>query len=170
MFCCLQVFLAHNKRGSLNILSLFQVLSLEWSSGMESLRCVGRADITLTGSFADMILFPSAGTTRTNHKADVFVLTNPGQLHFYDDDSLSALISQHQQERKQSFAAITFPAVIPTNDPAMTVAKLMKLPSGEKSLKMLSEVLLYCKAGQPHKSVIFLLISNTLSFSSCSLS
>ncbi|XP_060674282.1 uncharacterized protein LOC107430890 isoform X2 [Ziziphus jujuba] len=116
------------------------VLTLEWSSGLESLRCVGRADITLTGSFADMILFPSDGTTRTNHKADVFVLTNPGQLHFYDDDSLSALISQQKQEKKQSFAAMEFPAVIPTNDPAMTVAKLMKLPAAENSLKILSEL------------------------------
>ena len=108
---------------------------------METLRCVGRADLTLTGSFADMILFPSIGSTRTNLKADVFVLTNPGQLHFYDDESLSAMVSQQWQEKKQSFAAIEFPAVIPTTDPALTVAKLIKLPVGENSSKILSEVL-----------------------------
>ena len=57
---------------------LVQVLSLEWSSGMETVRCVGRVDLTLTGSFADMILLPTAGATGSNHKADLFVLTNPG--------------------------------------------------------------------------------------------
>ncbi|KAK6118274.1 hypothetical protein DH2020_048060 [Rehmannia glutinosa] len=36
------------------------VLSLEWSSGMEAVKCIGRLNLTLTGSFADMILVPSA--------------------------------------------------------------------------------------------------------------
>ncbi|KAL8503177.1 hypothetical protein ACS0TY_022067 [Phlomoides rotata] len=36
------------------------VLTLEWSSGMETLRCISRMDLTLAGSFADMILIPSA--------------------------------------------------------------------------------------------------------------
>lgn len=112
---------------------------------METLRCVGRADLTLTGSFADMILFPSAGAARTNLKADVFVLTNPGQLHFYDDESLSGLMSQQQQKRKPSLPAIELSAVIPTTDPAMTVAKLVKSPPGENSSGILSEVLLSLK-------------------------
>ncbi|PQQ01050.1 uncharacterized protein Pyn_18909 [Prunus yedoensis var. nudiflora] len=83
------------------------VLTLEWSPGMGNLRCVGRTDLTLTGSFADMILLPSSGTTGGNHKADVFVLTNPGQLHFYDEASLSALVSQ--KERNPSISGLEFP-------------------------------------------------------------
>lgn len=118
---------------------LLQVLTLEWSSGMDTLKCVGRIDITLTGSFADMILLPSAGAIGSQKKADVFVLTSPGQLHFYDDASLSSSLSQ--QERKPSFSAVEFPAMIPMNDPTMTVAKLFTLWTGEDSLNTLSEVL-----------------------------
>ncbi|GJV89318.1 synaptobrevin, WD40/YVTN repeat-like-containing domain protein [Tanacetum coccineum] len=53
------------------------VLTPEWSAGMETLRCVGRAELTLSGSFADMRLLPS---TRNNHGADLLVLTSPGHL------------------------------------------------------------------------------------------
>lgn len=112
------------------------VITLEWSTG--TLRCVGRADLTLTGSFADMILLPNAGPMGGNQKADLFVLTNPGKLHFYDDASLSALISQH--ERRPSIPAMEFPAVVPSSNPSMTVAKLCRLPTGGDSSKALSEV------------------------------
>ncbi|GMN40348.1 hypothetical protein TIFTF001_009573 [Ficus carica] len=114
------------------------VLTLEWSSGMDTLKCVSRTDITLTGSFADMILLPSAGATGNHKKADVFILTSPGELHFYDDASLSSLLSQ--QEKKPSFNAVVFPAMIPMHDPAMTAAKLVTLPIGEDPLKTLSEL------------------------------
>lgn len=137
-FCCLIVACA------LNIFSmwLLQILSLEWSSGVETLRCAGRVELTLVGSFADMILLPTAGATGINQNASLFVLTNPGQLHFYDDASLSALISQ--QERKSSLSAVEFPAAVPTSDPYMTVAKLSFLHTGGNSSKALSEVLNFC--------------------------
>lgn len=124
----------------LNIFSmwLLQILCLEWSSGDETLRCAGRVDLTLVGSFADMILLPTAGATGSNQNASLFVLTNPGQLHFYDDVSLSALTSQ--QDRKSSLSAVEFPAAIPTSDPNMTVAKLSLLHTGGDSPKALSEV------------------------------
>ncbi|XP_030925506.1 uncharacterized protein LOC115952465 isoform X1 [Quercus lobata] len=112
------------------------VVSLEWSTG--TLRCVGRAELTLSGSFADMILLPNAGVMGGNQKADLFVLTNPGQLHFYDDASLSALISQ--RERRPSISAMEFPAVVPSSNPSMTVAKLSKIPTGGDSSKALLEV------------------------------
>lgn len=85
-----------------------------------------------------MILLPNDGPPGSNHKADLFVLTNPGLLHFYDDASLSALISQH--ERRPSVSAMEFPAVIPLSKPSMTVAKLSKLPTGGNSSKVLLEV------------------------------
>ena len=128
---------------------MIQVLSLEWSSGMETVRCVGRVDLSLTGSFADMILLPTAGATGGNHKSDLFVLTNPGQLHLYDDTILSTLLSE--QERKQFACPVEFPMVIPTADPSMTVAKFSVLPTGGNSSKGLSEVLDFC-----HKYVHYL--------------
>ncbi|XP_021620762.1 uncharacterized protein LOC110621044 isoform X2 [Manihot esculenta] len=114
------------------------VLNLEWSSGMGTVKCKGRMDLTLAGSFADMILLPSAGSTRGNHKAAVFVLTNPGQLYLYDDASLSVLLSQ--QEKEKSACALEFPAVVPMVDPPMTMAKLTALPIGGNSSKVLSEM------------------------------
>ncbi|GMJ03232.1 Tomosyn [Hibiscus trionum] len=121
------------------------VLSLEWSSGMDAVRCVGRVDLTLTGSFADMILSPTAGATGGNHKADLFVLTNPGQLHLYDGTNLSTLLSE--KERKQFACPVEFPLVIPTVDPAMTVGKFSVLPAGGNSSKSLSELTSIMKPG-----------------------
>ena len=105
---------------------------------METIRCIGRADLTLNGSFADMILLPSLGAMGHNSEDDLFVLTNPGQLHFYDHDSLSTLTSQ--QTRRPPVHAFEFPGVIPTADLSMTVAKLIKLSNGLNSSKLLSEV------------------------------
>lgn len=108
---------------------------------METVRCVGRVDLTLTGSFADMTLLPTAGATGGNHKADLFVLTNPGQLHLYDGTNLSTLLTE--KERKQFAHPVEFPMVIPTADPSMTVAKFSALPTGGISSKCLSEVLCF---------------------------
>ncbi|GMI79923.1 Tomosyn [Hibiscus trionum] len=121
------------------------VLSLEWSSGMDNVRCVGRVDLILTGSFADMILSPTAGATGGNHKADLFVLTNPGQLHLYDGTNLSILLSE--KESKQFARPVEFPMVIPTADPSMTVGKFSVLPAGGNSSKSLSELVSKMKPG-----------------------
>ncbi|GMP51244.1 hypothetical protein CsSME_00017548 [Camellia sinensis var. sinensis] len=119
------------------------VLSLEWSSGMETLRCVGRVDLTLDGSFADMILLPTAGTMGNNHNTALFVLTNPGQLHFFDDSRLSALLSQ--QEKRISLSVVEFPVVVPAAD--MRVAKLSVLPPGGNSSDVLSKIASLEKSG-----------------------
>ncbi|KAL9315324.1 hypothetical protein ACSQ67_016325 [Phaseolus vulgaris] len=114
------------------------VLTLEWSSGTESVRCTNRADLTLSGSFADLTLLPSPGTNGLNSKDEVFVLTNPGQLHLYNSDSLSTLTSQ--QKRTPSVPAVEFPVLVPMTDPSLTVAKLIRLPSKSNSSKLLTEV------------------------------
>ncbi|KAI5561292.1 hypothetical protein BDE02_16G105500 [Populus trichocarpa] len=112
---------------------------------METVRCVGRMDITLAGSFADMILLPSSGPTEGNPKAAVSVLANPGQLHLFDDASLSALPSR--QKHKASVLTMGFPMVVPTVDPPITVAKFITLPSGGNSSKMFSEIASATKRG-----------------------
>ncbi|KAH1199344.1 Syntaxin-binding protein 5 [Glycine max] len=103
------------------------VLTLEWSSGMESVKCTNRADLTLNGSFADLILLPSPGTMGLSSKDELFVLTNPGQLHLYDNDSLSTLTSQ--PKRTPSVSAVEFPVLVPIADPCLTVAILIRLPT-----------------------------------------
>ncbi|XP_027349377.1 uncharacterized protein LOC113860986 isoform X2 [Abrus precatorius] len=114
------------------------VLTLEWSSGMESVKCISRADLTLNGSFADLILLPSPGAMGLSSKDELFVLTSPGQLHFYDNDSLSTLTSQ--QKRTPSVSALEFPVLVPMADPSPTVAKLIRLPNESNSSKILTEV------------------------------
>ncbi|KAK3042881.1 hypothetical protein RJ639_001154 [Escallonia herrerae] len=97
------------------------ILNLDWSSGIETLKCSDRVDLTLHGSFADLMLVPSAAESRDT--SSLFVLTNPGQLHFYDDACLSALMSQ--PDKKHYVHAIQYPAVLPTIEPRMTVASLV---------------------------------------------
>lgn len=86
------------------------------------MRCIGRMDLTLTGSFADMILIPSASTTGSDANASLFVLSNPGRIHIYDRGSLSS--SDLQPRKELPVSAVNFPATIPTVDPLMTVAEL----------------------------------------------
>ncbi|KAK7294709.1 hypothetical protein RJT34_17602 [Clitoria ternatea] len=113
------------------------VLTLEWSSGMESVRCINRTDLTLNGSFADLILLPSPGVGLSGKDA-LFVLTNPGQLQFYDNDSLSTLTSE--QKMMPPVSALEFPVLVPMAEPSLTVAKLIKLPDESNSSKILTEV------------------------------
>lgn len=106
---------------------------------MESVKCTNRADLTLNGSFADLILLPSPGTMGLSSKDELFVLTNPGQLHLYDNDSLSTLTSQ--PKRTPSVSAVEFPVLVPIADPCLTVAILIRLPSKSNSSKILTEVI-----------------------------
>lgn len=126
------------------------VLTLEWSYGMESVRCISRADLTLNGSFADLILLPSLGATGLNSKDDLFVLTSPGQLHFYDNGSLSELRSQ--QNGTPSVSAHEMPVLIPMADPSLTAAKLVKFPSELNTSKVLAEVASVLRTGSTHGS------------------
>lgn len=111
---------------------------------MGTLSCIGRADLILNGTFSDLILLPSPGARGLNSKDDLFVLTNPGQLHFYDNDSLSALMSQ--QNRTSSVSSQEFPMLVPMADPSLTVAKLIKLPTQPNSSKALAEVSFFLSA------------------------
>ncbi|XP_024981859.1 uncharacterized protein LOC112518409 isoform X1 [Cynara cardunculus var. scolymus] len=111
------------------------VLSLEWSPGMETLRCVGRAELALSGSFADMSLLPSA---INNHRADLLVLTSPGHLQLFSHDSLSALMSEH--EKKVTLSSLECPVVIPTAHPVLSAANLSSLVGSENTSKFLLEI------------------------------
>ncbi|KAK8913543.1 hypothetical protein KSP39_PZI023707 [Platanthera zijinensis] len=112
------------------------VLTLEWSSGIDTLRCISDAELNLDGSFADMILVPSVGPANNHSTAALFVLTNPGQINVYDDATLSLLKSPEGEVR---VSAEKFPVVIRTIDPHITVTKLCLLPMGQGSSKALSK-------------------------------
>ena len=107
-----------------------QVLSLEWSSGIENLRCISRVDLNLDGSFADMILIPKPGALGRASTAALFILTNPGQLNVYDGDLLANLKSE-EGKPPQQFEK--FPVVVPTIDPLLTAAKLCLLAIGSST-------------------------------------
>ncbi|KAL6520905.1 hypothetical protein OROGR_017474 [Orobanche gracilis] len=100
------------------------VLSLEMSSGVEAIKCRGRVDLTLSGSFADMILIPYAGTTESD-SVSLFVLLNPGRIHIYDRSSMS--YTDLQLSKDQPVSAVNFSACIPTVDPLITVAEIFNI-------------------------------------------
>nr|XP_023903729.1 uncharacterized protein LOC112015552 isoform X4 [Quercus suber] len=130
--------------GSVEVLT---ILSLDWSAGIESLKCIGRVDLTLNG-FADMVLLPSSGTTESGGTGmSLVVLTNLGKLNVYNDIYLSALISQ--KEKKPSVTAVEYPMFIPTLDPYMTVAKLGLVYRDGKFSKVLSEIFSATKLHAP---------------------
>nr|XP_043637002.1 uncharacterized protein LOC122607984 isoform X2 [Erigeron canadensis] len=126
---------------------ILTVLSLEWSPGMETLRCVGRAELTLNGSFADMSLLPS---TINNHGADLLVLTSPGHLQLFSHDSLSALILEH--EKRITLSSVECPVVIPTLQPVLNAAKLISLVGSENTSKFLLGIATNMKFNSTKKS------------------
>ncbi|XP_048604516.1 uncharacterized protein LOC125600772 isoform X3 [Brassica napus] len=121
------------------------MLALDWSSGMGGLKCVGRVDLTLSGSFADMVLSPIASSRQSG--VFLFLLTNPGQLQAYDDTSLASLMSQ--KENNISVSPLPYPMVVPTMDPRITVAMFAALNVNDKPSLALSEVVLAAKSRTP---------------------
>lgn len=103
---------------------------------MDSLNCVDRMDITLNGSFADMVLIPKSGISEISSTDVVFVLTNPGQLHVYEGSKLFNI----SQEQVPSFRPKNFPMTVPTIEPCISAAKHYLLPIGGSNLKALLEV------------------------------
>ncbi|XAR65951.1 hypothetical protein NMG60_11011970 [Bertholletia excelsa] len=124
------------------------ILNLDWSAGVESLKCIGRIDLPLNGSFADMILVTNPGATEKCNTSSLFVLSNPAQLHFYDDSCLSVLESQ--PEKKHSISAVQYPEIIPTLEPYMTVGKLKLVQMDGSLLRNLSEIALATRQQAAH--------------------
>ncbi|GJS85193.1 hypothetical protein Tco_0751734 [Tanacetum coccineum] len=85
-------------------------------AGMETLRCVGRAELAVSGSFADMRLLPS---TRNNHDADL--------LH----------------DKRITLSPLECLAVISTLHPVLIATKLISLVGNENISKFLLEVRVY---------------------------
>lgn len=113
-------------------------MSIDWSCGIESLKCTGRLDIALNGSFSDMVLL-SSDCHAEGACNMLFVLTNPGHLDLYDNNYLTSLMSQ--QQKKASAPTMQYPIVIPTLEPHMTTARLDVVCQDVKSFKALSEVM-----------------------------
>ncbi|CAN6186308.1 unnamed protein product [Urochloa humidicola] len=111
------------------------VLSLESTVGLESVRCMSRMDLKLDGSFADMILIPDTGVPDKSRTSALFILTNPGQLNFYDGGSLFS--AQSTKEGNALPEAQKFPVAVPTIDPNITVTNLCPLSERNISLKKL---------------------------------
>jgi len=115
------------------------VLGLKWSDGLEKLTCISRLDLELHGSFADMILLPSAGSMWNNPSASFLVLTNPGHLHAYDGASISES-SLSMEEERSPISLLPVPIQAPLVEPCVTVTKLVLLPKNVNASKILSQL------------------------------
>ncbi|XP_047306443.1 uncharacterized protein LOC124909857 [Impatiens glandulifera] len=114
------------------------VLSLQCSSKTKVLRCSRRIDLTLKSPFVDMILLPAIKEKGNDQNAALLVLTTSGQLHYFDDTICSNSISRG--EERISASSVDIPAVIPTDHPHMTVAKIFMVPSGGNSSNALLKI------------------------------
>ncbi|XP_022744121.1 uncharacterized protein LOC111295038 isoform X2 [Durio zibethinus] len=123
------------------------ILSLEWSSGIESLKCINRVDLILNGSFVDMVLLPTMGEMESGGNL-LFVLSNPGQLHVYDDVCLATFMSQ--KEKKPCVSSGQYVMPIPTVAPCMTVSKLGLVDRDGEFSKALSKIVSTAKLKAPH--------------------
>ncbi|KAL1533424.1 hypothetical protein AAHA92_33309 [Salvia divinorum] len=112
------------------------ILDLNWSSGLSRLKCIDRVDLTLHGSFADLVISNSYKANHSNGTS-FFVLTSPGQLHFYEYASLSMLKSE--RGKNHSMHASQYNSLIPTVEPYMTVGKLYMMGSEGNVLGSLSK-------------------------------
>ena len=95
-------------------------------------------DLVLNGSFADMVLLPTVGEMKSGGNL-LFVLSNPGQLHVYDDVCLAAFVSQ--QDKKPCVSSGQYFLPIPTIAPCLTVSKLGLVDRDGEFSKALSKVL-----------------------------
>ncbi|KAF0908598.1 hypothetical protein E2562_026646 [Oryza meyeriana var. granulata] len=108
---------------------VLMVLSLESTDGLESARCTSRMDLKLDGSFADMILISDSGIPYKSQTSALFILTNPGQLNFYDGGALFSM--PKSEEGIAQLEAQKFPVTVPTTDPNITVTNLYSLNGRE---------------------------------------
>ncbi|KAH9767141.1 V-SNARE coiled-coil domain-containing protein [Citrus sinensis] len=111
--------------GSEEVLTM---LYLNWSSRIESLKCIGRVDLERKGSFVDMVLLPNG--MNESHGTLPCVLTNPGKLQVYDRPRFSP--KKSQEKKKISSSSLQYPMLIPTIEPHMTVGKLCMTLSAAK--------------------------------------
>lgn len=86
-------------------------------------------DLKLDGSFADMIIIPDTGVPDRIRTSALFILTNPGQLNFYDCGALFSV--RKLEEANAQPEAQKFPVVVPTIDPNITVTNLYSLTGRE---------------------------------------
>lgn len=113
------------------------ILDLDWSSGLARLKCIDRVDLTLHGSFADVLVVSHSYKADNSIGTSLFVLTNPGQLHFYEYASLSMLKSE--RGKNHSVHESQYISVISAVEPYMTLGKLYMLGTERNILGALSK-------------------------------
>ncbi|XP_042036243.1 uncharacterized protein LOC121782456 isoform X1 [Salvia splendens] len=113
------------------------ILDLNWSSGLSRLKCIDRVDLNLHGSFADLLVISNSYKADHSNGTSFFVLTCPGQLHFYKYASLSMLKSE--KGKNHCMHAAQYNSLIPTVEPYMTVGKLYMMGSEGNVLGSLSK-------------------------------
>ncbi|KAL0359167.1 UNVERIFIED_CONTAM: hypothetical protein Sangu_0766100 [Sesamum angustifolium] len=114
------------------------ILDLDWSSGLAKLKCIERVDLRLHGSFSDVLVISNPYKGQNKMTTSVFVLTNPGLLHFYEYASLSTL--KPERGKNHSVHAFQYHSVIPTVEPYMTVGELFMISSERNNFYALSEI------------------------------
>ncbi|KAI5071424.1 hypothetical protein GOP47_0013675 [Adiantum capillus-veneris] len=117
----------------------FTVCSLKTASGQSGAPNVRYVDIPLEGLFEDMILLPGPGATFSEQAAALLVLTSHGQLHAYDEASITKCLELNE---KSSTPFLPEPVPINpfTTESSITVTILAELPKDGKAADILSQL------------------------------
>lgn len=101
------------------------------------MKIVIRGNVTLQGSFADMISFQSFSVVDDTGTTSLFLLTSPGQLQYYDSHCLSGLISMQE---KTCAIPHQYRSVVPTSEPYLTVGRFISVLGNSKYSETLLEM------------------------------
>lgn len=115
------------------------VCSLKTVSGQSDKQNLCHVDIPLEGLFEDMILLPGAGATFVDQASALLVLTSQGNLHAYDEASITKCLEDMEERSSYSL-----PESVPVNpfitEPSITFVKLAELVEDEKAADVLSQL------------------------------
>ncbi|KMT18191.1 hypothetical protein BVRB_2g023630 isoform B [Beta vulgaris subsp. vulgaris] len=110
-----------DEMGSAEVLTM---LSFDWSPTRDALKNVVRTNVTLQGSFADMILLQDYSVLDDTRTTSLFLLTSPGQLQYYDN---SCLLGLHSGSDKSCTIPLHYRSVVPTAEPYLTVGRFIAI-------------------------------------------
>lgn len=109
------------------------------ASGQSDVQNLSNVDIPLEGLFEDMILLPGAGTTFADQASALLVLTSQGNLHAYDEASITKCFEEIKERSSYSL-----PEPVPVNpfisEPSITCAKVAEFTEDEKAAAFLAQV------------------------------
>lgn len=125
-----------------------RVCSLDKANGQSDDQNLYHVDIPLEGLFEDLILLLGAGATSADQASALLVLTSQGNLHAYDEASITKCFEEIKERSSYSL-----PEPVPVNpftsEPSITCAKVAELVEDEKVAAVLAQLPRHLRGNLP---------------------